>query len=242
MKTKTPDAAQIWKQLHDTLIPRLRLSVTERAVYCHVLRHSHLEGRRSLRFSIAWLGRGACLTESSARDALRRLVAKDVLRLVERSRAGHQVEVRLPEDIPAILPSRISAKAPGPATGAEELEKVDFLLSRALRHAIHDRERGYCFYCLRRVDSRLRCVDHVVPRALHGRNSYRNLVSACMECNSQKGETAAPDFLRSLYRNRRLTDAELNSRLRALDALAAGKLRPVLPSSAVRNSAKAALL
>jgi hypothetical protein len=59
-----------------------------------------------------------------------------------------------------------------------------------------------------------------------GRNSYRNLVSCCLECNSQKGERPAGDFLRSLYRERRLTAAELAARLRALDALVSGKLRP----------------
>ncbi len=66
----------------------------------------------------------------------------------------------------------------------------------------------------------------MVPRAQLGRNSYRNLVSTCMECNSQKGELPAEDFLRGLYRERRLSASELAERLRALDALASGKLRP----------------
>jgi hypothetical protein len=55
-----------------------------------------------------------------------------------------------------------------------------------------------------------------------------------MECNTQKGETAAADFFRRLYRERRLTALELAARLRALDALdalASGKLRPSLSSA-----------
>jgi len=68
-----------------------------------------------------------------------------------------------------------------------------------------------------------------VPLAEFGRNSYRNLVSCCLECNSQKGERPAEEFLRGLYRDRRLSDAELSGRLRALDDLAAGKLIPPLP-------------
>jgi hypothetical protein len=51
-----------------------------------------------------------------------------------------------------------------------------------------------------------------------------------MECNSHKGEKPAGDFLRSLYRDGRLTTAELTGRLRALEALAAGKLPPSLPA------------
>jgi hypothetical protein len=67
----------------------------------------------------------------------------------------------------------------------------------------------------------------VVPQAQSGRNSYRNLVSGCLECNSWKGERSATDFLRWLYRKRGLTAAELNDRLLAL---ASGKLRPQLPA------------
>ena len=59
---------------------------------------------------------------------------------------------------------------------------------------------------------------------------YRNLVSCCMECNSRKCDRPAPDFLCKLYRMGRLTPAELDARLRALKALAAGKLRPLPPS------------
>jgi len=42
----------------------------------------------------------------------------------------------------------------------------------------------------------------------------------------QKGETVAEDFLRGLYRDGRLTAIELTGRLRAVEALVAGKLRP----------------
>jgi 5-methylcytosine-specific restriction endonuclease McrA len=101
---------------------------------------------------------------------------------------------------------------------------------RRRRAAIHARDRGLCFYCLRRLTARVRCLDHVVPLARMGRNSYRNLVSSCVECNTQKGETVAEDFLRGLYRDGRLTASEHTARLNALEAVAAGKLRPALRS------------
>jgi len=41
---------------------------------------------------------------------------------------------------------------------------------------------------------------------------------------------AAADFLRWLYRERRLSANDLRGRLRALDDLAAGKLKPPLPA------------
>ena len=118
------------------------------------------------------------------------------------------------------------------AGAAINIEEADFLQNATLRKAIHARERNQCFYCLRRTTSTVQCLDHVVPRVRSGCNSYRNLVSSCLECNSQKGEKAADDFLRRLYREGQLNAAELAARLRALDALASGKLRPPLAAVA----------
>src|SRR5258708_38736147 len=94
---------------------------------------------------------------------------------------------------------------------------------------MHGREGGRCFYCLSRVTAATRCLDHVVPLAKFGDNSWRNLVSCCQECNFTKNDLRAADFLRWLHRERRLTDVELAARFRDLDALAAGKLHPRLP-------------
>lgn len=79
--------------MEDVLVPRLRLSTSERTVYSHLLRHSRLEGKRQLRFSIPWRARGTCLLPKPVKRALRRLVTRGVLRLKERAQAGHVVEV-----------------------------------------------------------------------------------------------------------------------------------------------------
>jgi hypothetical protein len=47
----------------------------------------------------------------------------------------------------------------------------------------------------------------------------------------EKGERSAEEFFRSLYREHRLSDTELSGRLRALDELAAGKLKPQIGTS-----------
>ncbi len=240
MKNKKLNVEQIWKQFEDTLAPRLGFSLVDRVVYSHLLRHSRLEGKARLRFSILWLARNIRLSGGPTREAVRRLAAQGALRLVERSKAGHVVEVRLPDEIRAVRLSRSESRAAAKAEGAGghaavNIEEADFLQDRTLRKAIHAREGGQCFYCLRRTTPTVQCLDHVVPRAQLGRNSYRNLVSSCMECNSQKGEKAAEDFLRRLYRERRLTATELTGRLRTLDALAAGKLPPPLAGLLTRT-------
>jgi 5-methylcytosine-specific restriction endonuclease McrA len=245
MKRKKLNVKHLWKQFEDFLFPRLRLSITDRAVYSHLIRHSRLEGQLQLRFSMPWLARGIGISTGPVRESVRRLVVLGALRLIRRSKAGHVIDVLLPDEIRGLRPglpavagsiaalSRHSSLVYTELRGATRhcsvspnLENLDFLKTRALRQSIHLRERGHCFYCLRRTDARVQCLDHVVPRVRAGRNSYRNLVSSCLECNSLKGERRAADFLRWLYRQRRITSAELNARLRALDALASGKLPP----------------
>jgi hypothetical protein len=224
----------------DLVVPRLRLSLIERAVYYHLLRHSRLEGKVRLHFSIASLGRGTCLAVATVRKAVRRLAEQGALRLVRRSKTGHVVEVRLPDEIRAARLGAATVSGRARLPDAASLEEIDFMQTKALREAIYTRERGRCFYCLRRLAPTVRCLDHVVPRAQLGRNSYRNLVSACLECNSHKGEQRAEDFLRWLYRERRLTGAELAGRQRALDALSAGKLRPAVHGQGNTESKEAA--
>lgn len=266
MKNPKPNAALVWKQIEDCVVPRLGFSVTDRAVYSHLLRHSRLEGQRRLRFSITRLAAAVRLTGGPVRNSIRWLASNGVLRLIERSKTGHVVELFLPHEIRAVSSPRSNAPTPtarprpshaplGPPIGLRSaldgsaaarlkragvnpstlnIDELDFLRTRALRKSIHARENGRCFYCLRRVTGRMHCLDHVRPRAHMGPrtqiqiNSYRNLVSTCLECNARKGEMPAKDFLRWLYREQRLTPAEFAARLRALQALAAGRLRPAL--------------
>lgn len=229
MKTKIPNALIVWKQFEDVLAPRLGLSTADRAVYSHLLRHSRLEGKLRFRFSMRWMASGMGVSRETGRDAVRRLANLGALRLIERSKEGHLVEVHLPGEIRAFRP--YLRKAGNLARqAAANLEKLDFFKSASRRQVIHARERGLCFYCLRRTSARERCLDHVVPRAKSGLNFYRNLVGCCMECNTLKGERSAADHLSQLYREGRLTDAQFTGRFRALDDLAAGKLRPQLPA------------
>ncbi len=226
MLNKKLNVKLLWMQFEDVLAPRLGLTVWDRAVYSYLLRHSLVVGKLRLHFAVLSVARYLGLSNGPVRQAVRRLDELGALRLLERSKTGHLVEMRLPEQIRAIRPGRNGASRDAGEPPASTLEATDFLKTWALRKAIHDRERGACFYCLRRTPANVQCLDHVVPRARFGRNSYRNLVSSCMECNTRKGDRPAPDFLRTLYRQGRLTPAELDTRLRALKDLAAGKLRP----------------
>jgi 5-methylcytosine-specific restriction endonuclease McrA len=233
MLNKKVNPKLLWLQFEDVLAPRLGLTVKERAVYCYLLRHSLVVGKVRLQFAVISLARTLGISVGPTRHAVRRLDELGALHVVERNKTGHLIEMRQPEQIRAIRRGKNGASWLSGVSGAAgelpaaTLETTDFLKTWALRKTIHDREHGACFYCLRQSPAKVQCLDHVVPLVRRGRNSYRNLVSCCLECNSRKRDRPAPDFLRTLYRQGRLTPAELTARLRALQELAAGKLRPV---------------
>jgi hypothetical protein len=222
------DMAQACRDVEDRLVPRLPLSLLERAIYYHLLRHSHLEARRRLSLSMARLGRTARVSGAAARIAVHSLAQKGALRVVAVSKRGHSLELRLPRQI---LHARGTAEPAAP-----HLESLNFFETRELRWAIHRREGGRCFYCRRKLNMRTRMLDHVQPQAVLRRarrgalrmHSYRNLVSCCPACNYGKREKPAAVFLRKLYRSGHLDRAEFSERLAALRSLAAGKLRPAL--------------
>jgi hypothetical protein len=70
-------------------------------------------------------------------------------------------------------------------------------------------------------------VEHVVSRPA-GENSYRNCVAAAREANNKKGATSAEDFLRRLFRENYISEAEFQDRMLALARLKDGLLKPSL--------------
>src|SRR6266851_1811228 len=169
MLNKKLNAKLLWMQFEDVLGPRLGLTVKERAVYSYLLRHSLVVGKLRLQFAVMSMARTLGLSIGAARHAVRRLDELGTLRVLKRSKTGHLAEMRLPEKIRAIRPGRYGASmalgvgalgvgAVGVGTTgaageppASALEATDFLKTWALRKTIHDRERGACFYCLRRT-------------------------------------------------------------------------------------------
>lgn len=184
-------------QFEDAIAPCLGLTVKGRAVYCHLLRHSLVVGKPRIKFAVTALGRTLYVSIGAARQAVRRLDELGALRVLKRNKNGHFVEMRLPEKIRAVRPSRngasmsLGVRAVGDVS-ASTLETKDFWKTWELRKAIHARERGACFYCLRRARGKLQCLDDVVPRVRFGRNSCRNLVSCCVDCNTRKADRCTP--------------------------------------------------
>jgi 5-methylcytosine-specific restriction endonuclease McrA len=63
------------------------------------------------------------------------------------------------------------------------------------------RSNGVCVYC---AEAAANSVDHFVPLKLGGQDDYRNIVPACMKCNSAKRENEPRSWVINNYGEERL--------------------------------------
>ncbi len=213
------DLTQIIKQCEDHLFPAKDFTAFERILYYHLLRHSRIEGREQIIVAMDPLAEALSISNASVREAIRNLDKRGCIKIENRSRKGHLVRVLLPEEIEGV----ISAAVP---EAEINLETLDFYTGRRFVNALLAREQDKCFYCFKSIRPDSCQLDHVIPDVNGGDNSYRNIVTACHECNTTKLESAPADFVRSLYRKGTLSQAELTNRLESLEHLASGQLMP----------------
>ncbi len=82
--------------------------------------------------------------------------------------------------------------------------KIEGLLKvKYSRRNIFNRDSNTCQYCGVQFSRSELTVDHVVPKSRGGRNSFTNIVAACIPCNSKKAnktpEEAGMQLLKSPF-------------------------------------------
>jgi hypothetical protein len=225
------DLKVVLEDLQDHLAPRL--DTYELAIYLYVFRHTRLIGReeavigfKSARNDISFgrpKGKGrARMSEYTCATKLRSLERKGCVKILGSERTGTKVKLFLPSEISGLIPEPVHEVA-------LDVEEMDFFNDPANRLLILERENHKCFYCLRALTESNYVIEHVVSRP-DGNNSYRNVVAACLNCNNRKSSTSAEDFLRGLYREGFLGAGEFEDRLRALEQLRQGLLKPTMGS------------
>ncbi len=67
------------------------------------------------------------------------------------------------------------------------------------RKNIHKRDNHICQYC--GENSQPMTVDHIIPKCYGGKDTWGNLVCACIKCNSKKGNRTLADAGMKLLKN-----------------------------------------
>lgn len=109
-------------------------------------------------------------------------------------------------------------------------------IRKCLRLAIHMRDHGRCVYC---EGSDKLTLDHLKPASKGGSNEPRNLVTACVACNSSRGDAPWWDYADKwpgaagrIQRFRRRSVKHLRPLARVALEQASNNVRTALDSSA----------
>lgn len=219
------DLEQFLKDFQDHLAPRL--DTYEQAVYLYLFRHTRLIGldeaviglKSARRRMACGIGeKGKPMSENTAYTKLRSLEEKGCIKILDSTREGRKIQLHLPSEIPGGITIKAPIAPPDPET-------EDFFTVEENRARILMREEHRCFYCLRQLNGENYVIEHVISRAA-GANTYRNVVAACRQCNNRKGATAVEEWVRTLYRDGFLGEAEFRERISHLERLRAGELKP----------------
>ena len=203
----------ILRDVVDLLLPELR--PYEAVIYIYLLRHSIIGtgtqyvrvSRRGLQigmvkshFAGTRAGGGETdVAKSSYRTIMQSLAALEELGAVrkegEPNKDGTLYRILLPEEIEVCRDARMKQISKSIPNNVDETTNVDFYNIRENRHKIYERDDYLCRFCQKQLTRFTATLDHVVAVANGGDNSFSNLVTACLDCNSRKNKRPLDDFL-----------------------------------------------
>lgn len=202
----------IIRDVVDLLMPEIR--PFEAAIYLHLLRHSIIEtGTQLIRVSRRGLQSGVIKSAytgstSGGKDADSAAASFKTVRLALENlesvgavreeagpnREGTLFRVMLPEEIEICRRRREQLAAHSSTVVADERE-ADFYNVRENRLKVYERDGYKCQYCGKQLTRFTATLDHVKSVKNGGDNSFENLLTACLKCNSKKNFRLLGDFV-----------------------------------------------
>jgi len=177
----------------------------EAAIYWHLFRHSILaNGQQYVRVSVRGLtenvitsasGQSETLSYNAVRKTLQCLEQKSaILKSGDTNREGTLYKIFLPEEISSCQ-ERMKAKEIEKTKDIDIKNELDYYNVSENRLKIFERDSYRCYYCGKQLTRFTATLDHVEPISRGGDNSYDNLITSCLHCNSQRSNRPVMDFI-----------------------------------------------
>lgn len=194
---------QIISEVVDYLQPNL--TTYEAAIYWHLFRHSVLSrGQQHFRASVRGLMKGVVLSSSGQSNDLSYNVIKKSLKNLEdkgiiskagdTNREGTLYKLHLPEEIGICQEMKKQEKAIS-TKPVDTRKELDYYNVTENRLKIFERDEYKCYRCKKQLTRFSATLDHIQPVSRGGDNSYDNLVTSCLHCNSSRGNRPVSDIL-----------------------------------------------
>lgn len=178
----------------------------EAAIYWFMFRHSVIgTGDVFVRVSTYGLQKNvimsfrgnqtSALALQTVRDALAGLVTKGAISLAgDTNGKGTPYRIHLPEEIPLCRDAMAKVQEEQ-LPQIDPKRELDFYNIKENRLKVFERDRYLCHHCGKQLTRFSATLDHLQPVSEGGDNSYGNLVTACLQCNSQRGAQPLMDYL-----------------------------------------------
>jgi len=197
---------QITKDIVDYLQPLI--SPYEMDIYWFMFRNSVLEsGDVFIRASNSKIAKGigskyknpekqnARFGEKTVADNLRSLEEMGVIKKVgDTNRDGTLFRISLPEEIDACKEKMKMLQKEALPT-IDPRKELDYYNIKENRLKVFERDRYICYKCSKQLTRFSATLDHLTPISEGGDNSYDNLTTCCLHCNSSRRATAISDFM-----------------------------------------------
>jgi hypothetical protein len=214
-KSVTPDDKAFTENFNSLELPELICAVVdflqpslypyEGAVYWHLFRKAILgTGTQYTRASVRGMMQGVVTSSSGQSDGLSYGAVQKALQGLEdkgavskagdTTREGTLYKVHLPEEIPSCQEKMKQAQQEEPAK-IDTKRELDFYNVRENRLKVFERDDYKCHYCGKQLTRFNATLDHLQPVSEGGDNSFDNLTTACLHCNSQRGSRPVMDIM-----------------------------------------------
>lgn len=171
----------------------------ESAIYWYMFRHSIIRnGDNYVRVSTRGLGKANTviksssgqsegLSYSSVQEALKGLESKNVIKKVgDTNREGTLYQIFLPDEI-ELCTQRMKEILIEELPKIDPKKEADYYNVKENRLKIFERDKYLCYKCGKQLTRFSATLDHLQPVSEGGDNSYDNLATACLHCNSKRG-------------------------------------------------------
>lgn len=140
-------------------------------------------------------GQSSSISYGAIKKTVDGLVSKGVLSVAgDTNREGTLYRVSIPEEIELCQEHmRSSAESEAPSVNIEN--ELDFYNIPENRKKVFERDAYQCHYCSKQLTRFSATLDHIQPVSEGGDNSYQNLVTACLHCNSERGAKPIMEFV-----------------------------------------------
>ena len=146
-------------------------------------------------------GQSEGLSYGSVQDALMVLEKKGVIKKVgDTNREGTLYQIYLPEEI-EICRERMKEVIIEELPIIDLKKEADYYNIKENRFKIFERDSYKCHYCEKQLTRFSATLDHIQPVSEGGDNSFDNLVTSCLHCNSKREVKLVMDIIAPLKLN-----------------------------------------